>query len=260
MAPLLRLDSVTAGYGATPVLADVSLTVQPGEAWVVLGPNGAGKSTLVRTVMGLVAPRAGRVEVCGLPLPGTSPRTLAKVAAWVPQVVDEESGFTGLEVALMGRAPHLSTWGVPGALDEAKAREVLASVDAASLADKRLSDVSGGERRRVWLARALLQEPKLLVLDEPTAFLDVKHQVDTLRVVRERVAQGLGVLAVLHDVNLARHLATHVLLLKHGRVEASGPVDEVLTVDRLSALYDLALESHGGVFSPPLPRRGSGLG
>lgn len=251
MAPVLELTNIAAGYGRTRVLEQLSLTVQPGEAWVVLGPNGAGKSTLVRVVMGLLPPLSGSARVGGLPVPGTSPRELAKVAAWVPQVVDDATGFTGLEVALMGRAPHLSAWGVPAAADEAHALEVMASLDVAHLAKRRLAEVSGGERRRVWLARALLQAPKLLVLDEPTAFLDVRHQVETLRAVKSKLAHGLGVVAVLHDVNLAMHLATHVVLLKGGRAVAQGPVRDVLTAERLSALYDIAMGPAGeGVFVP----------
>lgn len=239
--PLLELDSISAGYGATPVLSGVSLRVEPGQAWVVLGPNGAGKSTLVRVVMGLNAPTAGSVKVCGLPLPGTPARELAKVSAWVPQTMDDSTGFTGLELALMGRAPHLSAWGLPGQRDEAAAREVMKELGVAELASRPLSEVSGGERRRVWLARALVQAPKLLVLDEPTAFLDVRHQVETLRAVKQRLSLGLGVITVLHDVNLAMHVATHALLLKGGKCVAQGPVREVLTAEALSALFDIPM-------------------
>jgi iron complex transport system ATP-binding protein len=238
---VLELDSVSAGYGATPVVSGVSLRVEPGQAWVVLGPNGAGKSTLVRAVMGLVSPSAGTVKVCGLPLPGTSSRELSKVAAWVPQTMDDATGFTGLEVALMGRAPHLSAWGLPGQRDEEAALEVMRELGVAHLAARPLAEVSGGERRRVWLARALVQSPKLLVLDEPTAFLDIRHQVETLRAVRKRLTAGLGVLAVLHDVNLAMHVATHALLLKDGRCVAQGAVGEVLTAPALSALFDIPM-------------------
>ena len=238
---LLDLQSLTAGYGPTPVLREVCLQVKPGEAWVVLGPNGAGKSTLVRAVMGLVTPTSGTVHVVELPVPGTSARELARVAAWVPQTLDDDTRFTGLELALMGRAPVLSAWGVPGAGDEAKAREVMRELGVEHLASRPLAEVSGGERRRVWLARALVQAPRLLVLDEPTAFLDVRHQVETLRAVKRRLGDGLGVLAVLHDVNLAVHVATHALLLKDGQVLAQGPVDDVLTPERLSSLFSIPM-------------------
>lgn len=242
MAPLLlELDQVSAGYGPRSVVEGVSLSVRPGEAWVVLGPNGAGKSTLVRVVMGLLPPSSGVVRVCGLSSAQATSRELAKVAAWVPQTMDDATGFTGLELALMGRAPHLSAWGLPGAGDEARALEVMKELGVEHLARRPLAEVSGGERRRVWLARALVQTPQLLVLDEPTAFLDIRHQVETLRAVQRRLQHGLGVLAVLHDVNLALHLATHALLLKDGRAVAQGPVREVLTRERLSSLFDIAM-------------------
>ena len=234
---------MSAGYGATPVLSGVSLRLEPGQAWVVLGPNGAGKSTLVRAVMGLLAPSSGTVQVCGLPLPGTPSRELAKVAAWVPQTMDDATGFTGLEVALMGRAPHLSSWGLPGPRDEERARAVMKELGVEHLAARPLAEVSGGERRRVWLARALVQAPRLLVLDEPTAFLDIRHQVETLRAVRRRLSGGLGVLAVLHDVNLAMHVATHALLLKAGKVVAKGKVAEVLTARALSELFEIEMHA-----------------
>ncbi len=241
MGKLLSVRGARAGYHDVPVLDGVDLSVEPGEAWVVLGPNGAGKSTLVRLVMGLLAPSQGHVEVCGHRLPEVKPKALALDVAWVPQVTTDDSGFSGLEVALMGCAPRLGPWGLPSSSDVARAREALAEMDASSVADRPMGELSGGERRRVWLARALVQAPKLLVLDEPTAFLDVRHQVEMLRVVGRRVAEGLGVLAVLHDVNLAARFATHVLLLKGGRVQASGPVAEVLTAEHLSALYDVPM-------------------
>src|SRR3990167_3413396 len=146
MAPLLELDSLGAGYGEVPVLSGVTLRLEPGQAWVVLGPNGAGKSTLVRAVMGLLPPTAGEVKVCGLPVPATPSAELAKVAAWVPQTMDDATGFTGLELALMGRAPHLSAWGLPGPRDEARALEVMEELGVAHLAARPLAEVSGGER------------------------------------------------------------------------------------------------------------------
>jgi len=240
---LLSLDQVDAGYGVHPVLRGVSLSLDAGQAWAVLGPNGAGKSTLVRVVMGLVAARAGRVTVAGLSLPGATPAELARSVAWVPQVMEDDAGFTALELALMGRAPHLGAWGLPGAKDEERARACLDELGVGALADRPLSEVSGGERRRAWVARALVQAPRLLVLDEPTAFLDVRHQVEVLRAVRRRVTEGLGVLAVLHDVNLAAHFATHALLLKDGAVLAAGPARDVLTAGRLSALYGIAMHA-----------------
>lgn len=239
----MRLDDVHAGYPRGPrILHGLSLSIDRGQVCAVLGPNGAGKSTLVRVVMGLLGLQSGSAQVCGLALP-QPPRVLAHKIAWVPQVAEETTDFTGLEVALMGVSPRLGPWGLPSAADVAQAHATLDELDLGPLANQRLSQVSGGERRRVWLARALVQRPELLVLDEPTAFLDVRHQVETLRAVQRRAEQGLGVLAVLHDVNLAAHFATHVVLLKAGRVLAAGPTDQVLTAEHLSALYDIPMRT-----------------
>lgn len=251
---LTTLHDVTAGYGGCAVLHGASLEVKAGEAWAVLGPNGAGKTTLAKVAAGLLGVLRGRVTIGGLPS-SSAPAALAKVVAWVPQQAPEGLDFTALEVALMGRAPHLGPLGLTGAHDEHLAREALAAFDVAPLADRAVSSLSGGERRRVFLARALTQAAPLLVLDEPTAFLDVRHQVDTLHLVRQRISPSVGVLAVLHDVSLAAHFATHVALLSSGRLVAQGPAAEVLTTARLTEVYGIAMEQTGEhTFQPRWPR------
>jgi iron complex transport system ATP-binding protein len=239
--PVLEGRGLGASYGGAPVLREVSLTVRSAEAWAVLGPNGAGKSTLVRLVMGLSPPSAGELRLCGERVQDLSPARLAERAAWVPQTTPEDTGFTALEVVLMGATARRGPWALASEVEVARARAALAEVDARHLEGRPLAKVSGGERRRVWLARALAQTPRLLVLDEPTAFLDVRHQVETLSVVRQRVDAGLAALVVLHDANLAARFATHALLLRNGEVLDAGPAAEVLTEERLSALYGLRI-------------------
>lgn len=254
VGPLTSLARVGAGYGDGLVLHDVSLEVSAGQAWVVLGPNGAGKSTLAKVAAGLLAPRTGQAVVGGWPVGRTPAARLARCVAWVPQQVPDDLDFTALEVALMGRAPHLPALGLTSAHDEALAREALRVFDVAPLADRPLSQLSGGERRRVFLARAMVQAAPLWVLDEPTAFLDVRHQVETLHLLKQRVSPTVGVLAVLHDVSLATHFATHALLLAQGRVVAQGPVAEVLTGPRLSEVFGIAMEAGAaGGFQPRWP-------
>jgi len=160
----------------------------------------------------------------------------------VPQSFEPAEGFSGLELVLMGRSPHLGLWGLTSASDEALAREVLEELAVAYLAERSCEAMSGGERRMLLLARGLVQQPKLLLLDEPTAFLDVAHQVGALERVRARVDAGLGAVAVLHDVNLAAAFATHVLLLRDGHVLARGPAADVLQRERLEALYGVSME------------------
>ncbi len=236
---MLTCRAVSAGYPGRPVLHGVDLHVEPGQLWALLGPNGAGKSTLAKVCLGLVPSTAGEVLLSGANVMSTSRAQLAKVAAWVPQESADGQAlqFTGLELALMGLSPHLGAFGLPSKSDADEARQLLEWLTVGALADRRLAEASGGERRLVWLARALLQKPKLLVLDEPTAFLDVKHQLTVMAELKRRVEQGLAALAVLHDVNQAVTWATHAALLRDGRVMAQGPVGEVLKPARLEELY-----------------------
>ena len=236
------MEDLWAGYGAASVLQGVCARVAPGELWAVLGPNGSGKSSLLRAVLGGMPWMRGRLAVLGRARATWSPRELARRVAWVPQGLEPVEGFTALELVLMGRSPHLGLWGLTSDDDAAHALELLGELGLGHLAERSAEALSGGERRMLLLARGLLQEPELLLLDEPTAFLDLQHQVVALERVRERVQLGLGALAVLHDVNLARAFATHALLLRQGQVLAQGKVEAVLVQDALEALYGLPLE------------------
>ncbi len=251
----LQTTSLAVGYASCPGVSEVSLAVAPGTLWAVLGPNGSGKSTLLRTVLGLLRPLAGEVSLFGTAPGRWERRALARRVAWVPQAFEGDAGFTGLELVLMGRAPHQGAWGLPGARDLAVARAVLAELGIAHLAGRVVSRLSGGERRLLLVARALAQEPDLLLLDEPTAFLDLQHQAQVLERVRHRVRGGLAAIAVLHDPNLAAGFADSVLLLRDGRVLGQGPAAELLDAERLGRLYGLGLteaRTEGGhrLFAP----------
>lgn len=237
---VLDVRGISLRRGERRVVSDVSFSVGPGELWAVLGPNGAGKSTLLRGCLGLLRADAGEVRIDGRPVPELGRTELARRVAWVPQELDAESGFTGLEIAVMGRSPHLSGWGVPQETDLSSARAALEELGIAPLAGRRMSAMSGGERRLVALARALVQTPGLLLLDEPTAFLDLRHQFEVLARVRSRVDGGLAAVAVLHDVNLAATFADRLLLLREGRVLAVGG-REALSAENLERLYDIPI-------------------
>jgi iron complex transport system ATP-binding protein len=254
--PLVEVKDLTAGYpGRPPALCEVSFSVRPGELWAVLGPNGAGKSTLLRTCLGAHRAASGTVTLFGKPVDAWKRKALAQRLAWVPQTFDAAIAFTAKELVLMGRSPHLPPFGLTSATDDALAEQALQELGVKALAGRSVATLSGGERRLLLLARALVQTPSVLFLDEPTAFLDLKHQVESLACVRRRVDQGLAAVAVLHDLNQAAAFCDHALLLKDGRVVASGPTAEVLEPPRLEALFGVRLAcgvAEGGrrVFAP----------
>jgi iron complex transport system ATP-binding protein len=240
---VLDVSALEAGYRDRPVLRDVSFSVGRGELWAILGPNGAGKSTLLRTCLGLNSVRSGQILVMSKSIELWSHRELAQRMAWVPQSFDGSAGFTGLELVLMGRNPHLGLWGLPTRADAARALSLMRELEIEHLAARPSDELSGGERRLLLLARALAQEPRLLLLDEPTAFLDIKHQADVLKRIKARVGEGLSAMAVVHDVNYATAFADKVLLLKDGRVLASGTPAAPLKASLLERLYGLPITS-----------------
>jgi iron complex transport system ATP-binding protein len=246
----LRFEGVGFALGDATLLDGISLEVKPNELWALLGPNGAGKSTLLKVAMGLNVPSRGRVFVNGADVAALPRKQLAQQLAWVPQSPAEDTGFTALELVLMGRAPHLGTLGLPTANDVARAQELLSEVGLGALATRPLDAMSGGERRLCYLARARMQQANVLLFDEPTAFLDLKHQVECLRQLRAMAAAGAGALAVLHDVNLAVQWATHAALLRGGKLLAAGPARDVLEEKALSGLYGVSVRATaGGLFS-----------
>ncbi len=240
---LLEARAVEAAYGTRRVVDGVSLGVSSGELWAVLGPNGAGKSTLLRACLGLHPLGAGEVELLGRPLREWDRRAISQRVAVVPQSFEDPGGFTVLELVLMGRSPHLGRFGLPSAGDLELCHHALEELGISHLASRPSTALSGGERRMVLLARAFAQSPELLVLDEPTAFLDLRHQVEALARVKAKVAHGLGAIAVLHDVNLAAAFADRVLLLKDGKVVAAGPTHEVLTREALEHVYGIPMSA-----------------
>jgi len=245
--PLLRLDSVSCAYDGVTVLSGATLEVRPGELVVVAGPNGSGKTTLLRAAARSLEPRAGRVLLDGRDLyRETTAAAAARAIAVVPQDATVDFEFLVEELVLMGRHPHLGRFDVESDRDRAAARLAMERTGTSPLKDRPVTELSGGERRRVLLARALAQEAKLLLLDEPTAHLDLHFQVETLRIVRSHVAAGGAAVAVLHDLNLAASVATRLVLLKEGRVAADGPPNELLEERRLKEIFgpEVIVRSH----------------
>jgi iron complex transport system ATP-binding protein len=261
-APRGRIAAVGLGfrYASGGGVDDLTFTVEPGEVFGILGPNGSGKSTLVRLLAGLLAPQRGRVELGGEPVASLARREIARRLALVPQEPRFEADFTALEAVLLGRHPHLAGVAFESERDVAIARAALARVDAGALAERPVEELSAGERQRVVMARALAQETPALALDEPSSFLDLRHQVRLFDLVRELAAEGRAVVAVLHDLSLAAEYCDRVLLLEHGRAAALGTTAEALTYANLTRVFEteVYVDVHdltGGLIVAPLSAR-----
>lgn len=232
---MIRLEGVSAGYGARDVIAGVGLRVEAGERVGLLGANGVGKTTLLRVVSGTLAPRAGRVEVLGRPGGAWRRRDLARRLAVVPQRPAFPFPYLVEEYVALGRIPHLGLLGRPGAADRAAVEAALAACDLERLRAERVDRISAGEAARAALARALAQGGDLLLLDEPIASLDLAHQISLLDTLRRLAAAGRTVVAAVHDVALAAAAFDRLVLLAGGRVAADGPPERVVTEETLAA-------------------------
>ncbi len=258
----LHAEHLTVRVGAATLAEGVSLTVVPGEILAVIGPNGAGKSTVLRALAGEIAFASVTVTLDGRPLADWRPRDLARVRAVLPQRSDLSFGFAAGEVVLMGRTPHLS--GGESLKDHRIALDAMRLTRTEPFADRVYTTLSGGERQRVQLARVLAQiwegeEPRYLLLDEPTNNLDLSHQHSTLTIARGFAGRGVGVLAVLHDLNLAAQYADRIVVLKDGSVLAEGTPHEVLTPPLIELTYDVSVlvQPHPQMDCPlvvPLPQ------
>lgn len=233
---------VELGGAAARALDVVSLEVAPGEVVGVIGPNGSGKSTLLRVLTRLVTPAAGSVTLDGAPLAGFSRLALARAVAFVVQAPEVPEGFTVREVVAMGRSAHLGLFGAFGRADDEVVERTLRASQTLAFADRQVQTLSGGEFQRVVFARALAQEPRYLLLDEPTSHLDLRHQVDLLRFARAQAARGVGVLLVIHDLNLAARSCDRLVLLAGGRVVRHGAPRDVLRAETIEAVFQARVE------------------
>ncbi len=250
--PIVDVRGASFSYGTAHALDSVSFSARAGEFVGLLGPNGAGKSTLVRLVAGLLAPERGEVRLAGLDPWHASRRGVARVCALVPQEPRLGWPFTVRETVMMGRAPRQGLLAIPTRLDRGAVAGALEACDLVHLAERRLDTLSGGERRRVFFARALAQEPRVLLLDEPTAFLDLGHQVAAMRLAQVAARGGLCVVAVLHDLNLAAAACDRIAVLSAGRIAAEGPPSAVLTAERVREVWgtDVWRGENGATGSP----------
>lgn len=237
MTSAIEIERLSYAYTARPVLKEVSFEIAAHNFFIIIGPNGSGKTTILKAMAGLLSAR-GAIHLLGKPMGEYARRELARRLAFVPQLITEELPFTVREVVLMGRTPHMGLLGLEGPEDVAQAQAAMAFTGVDHLAHRKMDALSGGERQRVFIARAICQEPEIILLDEPTAALDLAHQARLMdlmeRLKRER---GVTVVMVSHDVNLAAMYADRLLLLKDGRIKALGPPGEVLTYERIEETY-----------------------
>jgi len=238
----LAATDLACAYGRRAVFAGVSLAARPGEVLAVLGPNGAGKTTLLRALARLVRPAAGAVTLDGRDVWAAGPAAAARAVAFAPQVLAPDWPFTVAEFVGLGRAPHRGWWRPLTAGDRRAVAAALDRLGLAGLRGRRVTELSGGEWQRVRLAAVLAREPRVLLLDEPTAHLDPRYQLELLTAVRDLArGQGLAVVMTLHDLNLVGPWADRAAVIGGGRLLAEGPPAAVLTGDTLAAAYGVRL-------------------
>lgn len=245
----LEMQDVWLGYNHKPVLKGISLQVTPGEMVGLIGPNGSGKSTLIKALSRVISPISGKILIGGKYITDIPRRELARLLGVVPQMPLLPSAFTAFEIVLMGRNPHLGLFQFEGPGELAITWRAMERTATHSLAQRRVGELSGGEIQCLLIARVLAQETKAILLDEPTANLDIGRQVEILNLIKKLCSESnLTVLAALHDLNLASQYCDRVVLINEGRIHAEGTPSEVITNHNISEVYG----AEGCVYSHPL--------
>jgi iron complex transport system ATP-binding protein len=253
MSRLLEVTNLTFSYGSNVLaLRDINLTFLTGEVVALIGPNGSGKSTLIKSLLGTLRAR-GRIKWDGVPIQQWHRKHLARYVAYLAQSPIYEPGQTVIEALRLGRAPYWSMFGLESPRDEQIVQEIAQSLDLLNILDRPLDAISGGQRQRVFVGRALVQQPRAILLDEPNTFLDLKHQVELMALLRTLSREkNVGVLMASHDLNLAASGADILLLLDKGAVVAEGNPDTVLDPELLTRVYGVPMERVMRVGKPPL--------
>lgn len=237
--PLISVSGLTAGYPGKPVIEALDLTILPGSLTVLIGPNGCGKSTLLRCLAGLLMPTAGTIELARAPLSSLSRKALARRIAFLPQSPSAPAGLTVRDIVRQGRYAHRSLFGGWSRADETAFETAMEMAGICDLRDRELATLSGGQRQRAWIAMTLAQDADILLLDEPTSFLDIAHQVDVLKLLRKFKTSGKTMVVVLHDLNQALRLADRLVAMKGGRIVTAASPASALPV--LEGVFDLPL-------------------
>ncbi|MFJ5317364.1 Fe(3+) dicitrate ABC transporter ATP-binding protein FecE [Pectobacterium versatile] len=240
----LTTQNLTAGYGDKRILDGLSLSLPAGKITALLGPNGCGKSTLLKCFAKLLTPESGTIQLNGKPLSAFSARQLSRHLALLPQQYLTPEGITVRDMVAYGRSPWLSLWGRLSPDDRQRVQLAMEKTHIVDLADKRLTDLSGGQRQRAFLAMLLAQDTPVVLLDEPTTYLDINHQVELMKLLRELNQAGKTVVTVLHDLNQASRYCDHLVMLADGRVMAQGSPHEVMKPELLQRVFSIDAEIH----------------
>lgn len=239
MEPILTLKDMGFSYGHAWALKDITFQVRAGEILGILGPNGSGKSTLLKIMDGILNHQEGEVRIKDKPLAGFRRAGLAREVAMVAQENHFRFSFSALEIVLMGRFPHLKRIQFEGEKDMDVALSSLKATDSLELAGRSIHELSGGEKQRVLIARALAQEPKAILLDEPTSFLDLKYKREIFRLISSLTAdKGLGIVVVSHDIDLAAQFCHRLIMLKNGAIYKMGEPEDVVTASNIESVYE----------------------
>lgn len=242
MSAILELIGATVGYPNRVVLEDINLVVEQGQVFAIVGPNGVGKSTLIKAASGILPVMGGEIRVDGLGILTMSPERRARRVGVVPQATQTPRAFTAEQTVLMGRTPYLGWVERESSADLELANRAMERTNTIELADRMMGELSGGEQQRVMVARALAQSPRVMLLDEPTAHLDLRHQDEILKLIKQLAQEeAMGMLIALHDLNLVARFADRVALLSDGRVKKQGPAREVLTPNDLAESYGVEI-------------------
>ncbi len=239
---ILQARQLDIGYGATRIVQGLSFSPPPGKVTALIGPNGCGKSTLLKAFARILTPQSGSLSLDGKAYRDLSARDLARQVAFLPQVLPIPEGVSVCQLVAYGRSPHNSLWGRLSGADQHRVDQALQRMELETLADRPLSDLSGGQRQRAWLAMILAQDASIVLLDEPTTYLDISHQVELLDLMRALSAEGKTVITVLHDINQACRYADHLAVMQAGRLVASGAPGEVLDAELVCRVFDVQVQ------------------
>ncbi len=241
---LLTTENLWVGYGERPIIQDVSLRIPHGKITALLGPNGCGKSTLLKTLVRLLSPQSGQVSWKGDALHRLPSRQVARQLALLPQTQPIPEGIRVKELVAYGRSPYTGFWGKLSGHDKAAVNDAMTAAGVEPLAEQLVSELSGGQRQRAWLATTLAQDTDYLLLDEPTTYMDLNHQVELMRLLRRLNNNGKTVVSVLHDINQASRYCDHLVVMHQGRIVAEGAPTAVLTPELLRRVFSVDAEIH----------------